>query len=80
MRSLRLDAELEKRIEEAAAARGESVSEFLRRAAAERVDLTFRHDPVVEWGDVLGVVHSGGGRARRTGAAFREALTEPKRR
>lgn len=80
MRSLRLDEELEARIEQAAAMRGESVSEFLRRAAAERVDLTFRADPIVEWADVLGVVHGGGGRARRTGAAFREALAKSTRR
>jgi hypothetical protein len=80
MRSLRLDDEFEARIEQAAAMRGESVSEFLRRAAADRVELTFRADPIVEWSDVLGVVHGGGGRARRTGAAFRDVLAESTQR
>lgn len=53
------------------------MSEFIRRAAAERADATLA---VVGDGgglaDVLGVVHGGGGRARRTGQAFGELMAE----
>ncbi|MHB1577169.1 MAG: type II toxin -antitoxin system TacA 1-like antitoxin, partial [Candidatus Dormibacteria bacterium] len=37
---MRLDPELEGRLQRAAAIRGESLSEFIRRAAAERADAT----------------------------------------
>lgn len=42
MRSLRLDPDLDQRVQSAAAREGVSVSEFLRRAAAERADRTLR--------------------------------------
>jgi predicted transcriptional regulator len=80
MKSVRLDPELEDRITRAAAARGETVSEFIRRAVAKRADETVEPDPLAAFADVLGVVHAGGGRARRTGEAFHETLTERKRR
>lgn len=75
MRSLRLDDELEQRLQRAAAVRGESLSEFIRRAVDERARATLAESSVA-FDDVLGVVRSGGGRARRTGDAFREALAE----
>jgi hypothetical protein len=56
------------------------VSEFIRRAVAKRADETVEPDPLAAFADVLGVVHAGGGRARRTGEAFHETLTERKRR
>jgi hypothetical protein len=74
MRSLRLDSDFEDAIERAAEARGESVSEFLRRAAADRVDATWSEDVEVRFADVLGVIHSRGGRARRTGRAFEDVV------
>lgn len=70
MRSVRIDPELEERIQRAAAINGESISEFIRRAAAERAELTLGADADAPFADVLGVVHGGGGRARRTGEAF----------
>lgn len=76
MKSLRLDPQLEVRLQQAAAVKGESLSEFIRRAAAERATATLTAVPAVDFDDVLGVVHGGGGRARRTGAAFTETLTE----
>lgn len=76
MKSLRLDPQLEARLQRAAAVRGESLSEFIRRAAAERPDATLAAEPATDFDDVLGVVHGGGGRARRTGAAFTEVLAE----
>lgn len=80
MRSVRLDPELEQRLEHAAAVRGETVSEFIRRATAERADATLQPDAVGEFADVVGVVHGGGGRARKTGEAFRRELAKSARR
>jgi hypothetical protein len=74
MRSLRLDPDLDEKIRRAAAAKGESVSEFLRQAATERAAETLAGRPSKQFADVAGVVHGGGGRARRTGQAFTESL------
>ena len=76
MRSVRLDADLDEKVRRAAAAKGESVSEFLRRAAAERAEVTLADHPSERFTDVAGVVHGGGGRTRRTGAACTESLAE----
>ena len=76
MRSVRLDPGLEQRLIQAATVRGESVSEFIRRAATERADATLGVEPTADFGDVLGVVRGGGGRARHTGLAFTDALNE----
>ena len=80
MRSLRLDPDLDKKVRRAAAAKGESVSEFLRRAATARAEETLADHPSERFVDVAGVVHGGGGRARRTGAAFTESLAEDRKR
>lgn len=74
MRSVRLDPDLDEKVRRAAAAKGETVSEFLRQAAAERADETLAGRPSKRFADVSGVVHGGGGRARRTGQAFTESL------
>lgn len=76
MRSLRLDPELEGRLQRAAAIRDESLSEFIRRAAAQRADATMMGSDAADLDDVLGVVHAGGGRTRRTGAAFTDIVAE----
>lgn len=80
MRSLRLDTQLEERVKQAAAVRGESVSEFLRRAAAQRADDTLVVCPNERFADVAGVVSGGGGQARRSGDAFADALARDRRR
>lgn len=80
MRSLRLDPELDEKIRRAAAVKGESVSEFLRHAAATWAEETLAAGPGQRFDDVAGVVHGGGGRARRSGAAFAEALMEDRQR
>lgn len=80
MRSLRLDPGLDEKIRRAAAAKGESVSEFLRRAAEERAEETLASHPSERFADVAGVVHGGGGQARRTGPAFAAALAEGRKR
>lgn len=56
------------------------MSEFLRRAAAERVEKTLSRHPGERFADVAGVIHGGGGRARRTRAAFADSLTEARKR
>lgn len=55
---------------------GETVSEFLRRAAAERVDFVMGRGQQVDVTDVLGAIRSDGGRARHTGRAFADALAD----
>jgi hypothetical protein len=70
MRSLRLDPALSERLETAARSRGETVSEFIRRAIADRADSTLENADGADFSDVIGSVHGGGGRARRTGRAF----------
>src|ERR1700691_463760 len=57
VRSLRLDPDLGEKIRRAAMARGESVSEFLRRAAADRAEETLADRPSERFADVAGVVH-----------------------
>jgi hypothetical protein len=77
MRSVRLDPSLDQRVRQAAAVEGATVSEFLRRAAADRTDRTLSQPNSAKLADVIGSVHGGGaGRARDTGAAFGELLSE----
>jgi len=54
------------------------VSEFIRRAAEERADKTLADQPSLRFDDVAGIIRGGGGRARRTGAAFTEGLVQDK--
>jgi len=80
VRSLRLDPDLDEKVRQAAAVKGESVSEFLRHAAAERAEETLVTRPSERFADVAGVVHRGGGRARRSGDAFVQSLAEDNER
>ena len=70
MRSLRLDPELDEKVRRAAAFSGQSVSEFIRHAAEDRANQTLAAQPGGSFADVAGVVHGGGGRARRSGEGF----------
>lgn len=74
MKTLRLDPRLEERLQRAASLLGVSLSEFIREAAAQRADEVLTAEPREDFADVLGVVHGGGGRARRSGRAFVELL------
>jgi hypothetical protein len=69
-----LDPDLDKKVQRAAAVKGESVSEFIRQAAAERADQTLGTRPSECFADVAGIIHGRGGRARKTGKAFSDAL------
>jgi hypothetical protein len=77
MRSVRLDPELDELVKRAAAQEGSSVSEFLRLAAAERAHRTLEARD--QLADVIGAVHTSGGVARRSGAAFGEMLASRRR-
>lgn len=75
MRSLRLDPDLDDKIQRAAEISGQSVSEFIRHAAEDRANETLAAQPRGRFADVAGVVHGGGGRARRSGEEFVAGLT-----
>jgi len=80
VKSVRIDPDLERRLARAAAVRGETVSEFIRQAAADRADATLSMHALVSFDDILGVVKGGGGQAERTGAAFTDIVAERARR
>jgi hypothetical protein len=80
VKSLRLDPDLEQRLARAAAVTGESLSQFIRRAAAARADAVLIDRVDDDWSDVIGSVHGGGGRARRSGDAFTDLLGEQRAR
>jgi hypothetical protein len=82
MRSVRLDPDLDDRVRRAAEAENSTVSEFVRAALAERADraLAGHESATAQLADVIGVVHGGGGRARRTGRAFAEELAGKRKR
>jgi predicted CopG family antitoxin len=79
MRSVRLDDEMEQQLLRAAELEEVSVSEFIRRAASERTERTLSVSAAERLADVVGAVHGRHDQARRTGAAFTEALTERRR-
>ncbi len=80
MRSIRLDDRLDEIARKAASIEGASVSEFMRRAIAERAERTLADGAPERLKDVLGSVHGGGGRARDTGKAFADLLEQQPRR
>ena len=80
VKSLRLDPRLVERLQRAAAATGETLSEFIRRAASARADAVLSGEGDDDWSDVIGVVHGGGGRARRTGDAFADLVADSHRK
>lgn len=72
MRSVRLDPELDELVKRAAAREGVSVSEFLRRSAADRAKRALQPREQLE--EVIGAVRTRGGVAKRTGEEFGELL------
>lgn len=76
MRSLRLDSQLDEMTRRAAAIEGSSMSEFMRRAIAERAERTLAGGAQERLKDVIGAVNGGGGHARDTGAAFAALLAQ----
>jgi len=80
MRSVRLDDEMEQRVRRAAKAEGVTVSEFIRRAAADRSESTLSADAESRLADVLGAIRGRSDQARQTGQAFGDALLEHRAR
>lgn len=63
--SVRLDPDLDARLERAAALRGESKSEFIRAAIGERIEATLGTSLADRLAHVIGQVDLGGGQADR---------------
>jgi len=81
MLTVRLDDRLNTLARKAAAAEGASMSEFMRRAIAERAKRALSGDTSGRLEDVIGAVRGGGaGSARHSGEAFADLLTERRKR
>jgi hypothetical protein len=74
VKSVRLDPILEAKLERAARATAMSQSEFIREALARRCAEVLGGSLAERLAPVVGIVKSSGGRADRSGAAFREGL------
>ncbi len=77
--SVRLDPDLEARLERAASLRGESKSDFIRAAVAERVEATLGSSLVDRLAHVIGQIDLGGGRAERAHEVAGEIIAEKHR-
>ena len=74
VKSVRLGPELQTKLERAARAAAVSESEFIRDALARRCAEVLGASLAERLAPVLGIIESRGGRADRTGAAFRQLL------
>jgi predicted transcriptional regulator len=79
MASVRLDPELEARLERAAALRGESKSDFIRTAVADRIEATLGTSLADRLAHVIGQVDLGGGLAERAHELAGELMDEDHR-
>lgn len=73
-KSVRLDSRSASQLEQAAQALGISQSDLIREALAKRCGEVLAPSLVERLAPVLGCIKTSGGRARRTGVAFRRAL------
>lgn len=81
MLTVRLDDRLDSLTRKAAAMEGATVSEFMRRAVAERAQRTLAGDARERLADVIGTVRGAGtGRARQSGEAFADLLADRRKR
>ena len=80
MKSVRLDENLEAKLERAARALAMSQSAFLRDALARRCDEVLGSSLGERIAPVVGIVKSAGGRTARSGEAFRAALARRRKR
>lgn len=79
-KSFRLDPAMEKRLEQVARAQGVPVSALIREAVSRHCDDIADHSLRAELADVIGCVDSSGGRARRSGHAFKKLLDSGRRK
>jgi hypothetical protein len=80
MKSVRLDTQLESKLERAARASAMSQSAFLRDALIRRCAEVLGDSLEQRLAPVIGIVKSSGGRALRSGEGFRAALRRRRRR
>jgi predicted DNA-binding protein len=76
VKSVRLDETLEKRLQAAARVAGVTPSALIRQAIENHCDRVLADRLDLRLADVIGTVHSQGGRAGRTGRAFLDSLRE----
>jgi predicted transcriptional regulator len=74
VKSVRLDADLQIRLEEAARLTGVSQSEFIRAAIDERTAATLAGSLESRLKGIVGAVHTKGGRAANAHERYRELL------
>jgi len=80
MTSVRFSPELEELVEQAAAMAGETQSEFIRAASAERAAKVLGTDNRQRLGSMIGAVGSGSGsRARESGRVFADLVADKHR-
>jgi Ribbon-helix-helix protein, copG family len=79
-KSFRLDPELQRWLEEAAARQGIPASAFIREAVRRRCEEVLGHSLLDELGDSIGAIAVGGDTSRYTGRAFAELLARRTRR
>ena len=80
MKSVRLDPSLQTKLERAARAVAQSQSEFIRDAVARRCAEVLGDSLAERLAPIVGIVRSSGGRAGRTGQAFRKTVARRRRR
>jgi hypothetical protein len=85
MKSVRLPPSLEADLEQAARAASMSQSSFIRDAVARRCaavlgDSAATHSLAQRLAPVIGIIDSKGGRAAKTGSAFRAVLAKRRKR
>ncbi len=74
MKSVRLDADLQARLKEAARTAGVSESEFIRAAIDERSGATLARGLEGRLTGLIGTINSKGGRATKAHERYRELL------
>jgi len=80
VKSVRLGRDLQEKLERAARSLAVSQSEFIRDALSRRCDEVLGVSLAQRLAPVVGIVQSSGGRAERSGDAFREILARRRRR
>jgi predicted transcriptional regulator len=79
-KSFRLDPDLERRLEEAAAREGVPASALIRDAVRRRCDEVLGGTLLDELGEIVGAIDVGGDQSRRTGEAFAGLLQKRRTR
>jgi len=79
-KSFRLDPDLARRLEQAAAREGVPASALIRDAVRRRCDEVLGGTLLSELGEIVGAIDVGGDRSRSTGEAFAELLQKRRKR